>query len=266
MRWAVLTVCALAALAVPGGAEAARAHPAATHTPTIGVWFGRDGHLWQTKRTIAPTQALATAAVLALLDGPSADEAAAGVHSAVPAGTRLRGILVRSGLATVNLSSAFAASAPRRRVHMRLAELTYTLTQFRTVDAVRLEIDGHAVRSIAGVAVPSRLERARYARLLPPILVWNPAIGARIPTTVTVSGTSDVFEATMVVKVKNARGRLLARVWTTASCGTGCRGSYRVRISYHVRRAQRGTVVITDTGARGSRPEHIVTVPVWLSA
>lgn len=36
-------------------------------------------------------------------------------------------------------------------------------------------------------------------------------------------------------------------------------------ISYHVANAQDGTVVVTDTSARGGRPPNVVRIPVKLS-
>jgi immunoglobulin-like protein involved in spore germination len=67
-----------------------------------------------------------------------------------------------------------------------------------------------------------------------------------------------------VVKVLNGAGHRIARKFFTASCGTGCRGHYAVSISYHVATAQNGTIVVTDTSARGGRPPHIVRIPVKL--
>ncbi len=133
------------------------------------------------------------------------------------------------------------------------------------MDSVRLEVNGHVVTSIDGAPVPQPAARGSFVRLLPAILVSRPAIGARVPATVTVAGTADVFEAALTVRIINAKGRLLARQHITATCGTGCRGTYSVMLPYHVRRAQAGTIVIFDSGGRIAHP-HIVRVPVRLSA
>ena len=256
----------LALLALPLAAGPAAAAPHAGTRMTVQVWLERAaGKLWVTKRTVPRTPAVATTAVRLLLAGPNAAERAAGVRTAIPAGTRLRGISLHNGTATIDVSGAFAAAAPGTQVRTRLAELVYTATQFATVKRVRLEIAGSAVTSIAGAPVPQPAERRDFLRRLPAILVNRPVIGVHVPATVTVAGTADVFEAALTVRVINERGRLLARRHITASCGTGCRGRYSVAIPYTVIRRQPGTIVILDSGGRVAHP-HVVRVPVKLSA
>jgi hypothetical protein len=148
---------------------------------------------------------------------------------------------------------------------MRLAQLTYTATQFPTVKRVRLEVGGVVVHSIAGAPVPQPAARRDFLRRLPAILVSRPVIGAHVPSTVTVAGTADVFEAALTVRVINQRGRLLARRHILASCGTGCRGRYSVAIPYTVLRRQPGTIVIFDDGGGPVAHPHVVRVPVTLS-
>jgi hypothetical protein len=204
-------------------------------------------------------------AVRALLDGPNTAESAAGVKTAVPAGTKLLSTAVTGGVATINLRQKFASPAPRKNVRMRLAQLTFTATQFANVHAVHVEIAGRALTSIGGVPVPAQMTRATFSRLVPAIVVHTPAIGAHLTSSVRVTGTSDVFEAAMVVKVLNSGGRRIAAADVLASCGTGCRGHFAATITYHVMNAQNGTIVVTDTSARGGRPPHVVRIPIRLS-
>jgi hypothetical protein len=260
----VLLISALLALALAAGPAAAA--PGAGSRMTVQVWLERAaGKVWVTKRTVPRTQAVAATAVRLLLAGPNPAERAAGVRTAVPAGTRLRGISLAGGTATIDVSSAFAAPAPAAQIRTRLAQLVYTATQFATITRVRLEVEGAAVTSIAGAPVPQPARRRNFLRRLPAILVNRPVIGILVPATVTVAGTANVFEGALTVRVINERGRLLARRHITASCGTGCRGRYSVAIPYTVVRRQPGTIVILDSGGRVAHP-HIVRVPVKLSA
>jgi hypothetical protein len=259
----ILPVLALLALSLAAGPAAAA--PRVGSRMTVDVWLERAaGKLWVTKRTVPRTPAVAATAVRLLFAGPNAAERAAGVRTAIPAGTRLRGISLANGTATIDVSSTFAAAAPSTQIRMRLAELTWTATQFPTVKRVRLEVAGAIVHTIAGAPVPQPAERRDFLRRVPAILVNRPVIGARVPATVTVAGTADVFEAALTVRVLNERGRLLARRHILASCGTGCRGRYHVAIPYHVIRRQPGTIVILDSGGRVAHP-HVVRVPVRLS-
>lgn len=261
-----LIVPLLALLAISLAAGPAAATPQAGSRMTLNVWLEREpGKLWLTKRTVPRVPGVAAAAVRLLFAGPNAAEQAAGVTTAVPAGSRLRGISISNGTATIDVSRAFAAPAPARRIRMRLAELTFTATQFATVKRVRLEVAGVVVHAIAGAPVPQPAVRADFLRRLPAILVSRPAIGARVPATVTVAGSADVFEAALTVRVINERGRLLARRHILASCGTGCRGRYSVSIPYTVLRRQPGTIVIFDDGGGPVAHPHVVRVPVRLS-
>jgi hypothetical protein len=248
-----------------GGAARASSHGPTSHaSTTITVWFKRDARLWHTKRVASAAFPVRTA-VRALLSGPNGAESAAGVKTAVPAGVRLLSSSVAHGVATVNVNPKFASPATRRQIRMRLAQLTFTVTQFPNARAVHLEFNGSAVTSIGGVTVPRHMRRADFRRLVPAIVVHNPVIGAHLSPTVRVTGTSNVFEAAMIGKVVNSGGRVIAKKFFTATCGTGCRGRFAVSLSYHVANAQNGTIVVSDTSATTGPPPHIVKIPVRLS-
>jgi hypothetical protein len=265
-RRAIALVLVAGLLSGSGGAARADSHGPKPHaTTTISVWFKRSARLWHTKRTAAAASFPVRTAVRALVAGPNAAESAAGVGTALPAGTKLNSTSTTGGVASIDLNHKFAAAGPRKQVRMRLAQLTYTATQFPKVHAVHLRISGSDIRAIGSVAVPDRMTRAMFARLVPAIVVRTPVIGAHLSPTVHVTGTSDVFEAAMVVKVLNSGGHLIAKKSFMASCGTGCRGHFGVTIPYHVGSAQAGSIVVTDTSARGGRPPNIVRIPVRLS-
>lgn len=101
---------------------------------------------------------------------------------------------------------------------------------------------------------------------LPPIVVEEPRAGAEIVSPVTVSGTANVFEANVTVRLLGQGGRELAHTFTTATCGSGCRGTFSVEVPFEVARAQDGTVVVHDDDAAGTgSPPHVVRVAVRLS-
>jgi sporulation and spore germination protein/immunoglobulin-like protein involved in spore germination len=247
---------------------AAATHTAAAADTTVyKVWFARAGKLWLVKREQPATTAPARAAMQALLAGPNLAESDAGVSSRIPAEAELLGLSVANGTATVDLSAAFAAADTAAAVRMRLAQVTYTLTQFPSVDRVVLRVNGRAAGSIAGVAVPQPMTQSSYSALLPAITVWNPAIGSHLSGSVRVTGLADVFEASLHVRIVNQNGTTIARASTTASCGTGCWGGYTVLVPFSVSRDQLGTIVVADDDADGDGlPQHQVRIPVVLLA
>lgn len=100
----------------------------------------------------------------------------------------------------------------------------------------------------------------------PAIVVEAPAAGARVTSPVTVSGTADVFEATVTVILLDADGNELARDFTTATCGTGCRGDFSLELPFEVPAEQPGTIVVQDEDVEGGgTPPHVAEVPVTLA-
>lgn len=115
-----------------------------------------------------PARTPATAAVTELLRGPSAPERARGLTTAVPAGTRLLGLTVRGGTATVDLSRRFGSGGGSASMFARLGQLVYTLTAVPHVQRVTLRIEGRTVRVFGteGLVLSQPLDRAALAHFL----------------------------------------------------------------------------------------------------
>jgi germination protein M len=235
----------------------------------LQVWFTRGDGLVAVQRTHEPTQLVATAAIDSLLSGPTSAEQVMGFASAVPPATKLLGIAIHNGVATVDLTSEFQNGAGSRSMQMRLGQIVYTLTQFPTVQKVRFRLDGAPVNvfSSEGIVLSHAVGRNDYVDLLPAIVVENPTDGERVTSPATVSGTANVFEANVSIEVLDAKDNVVGKTFTTASCGTGCRGSFSVNVPFKVKREQQGTIVVHDDDAAGTgKPPHEVRVPVTLAS
>ncbi len=176
---------------------------------------------------------LARGAVLALLAGPGAAEGTRGLTSAVPPGSRLLGITVHDSSATVDLARSFESGGGSTAVRMRLAQLVYTLTRVPGVRSVRLRLEGRPVEvfSAEGLDISQPLTRADFSDFAPydedpPVVLLEPVPGSQVGERVMVRGTANVFEAQVGLRVRDAGGRVIVQTWTTASCGTGCRGTF----------------------------------------
>ncbi len=202
----------------------------------------------------------------ALLEGPSTAETQAGLATAVPAGTRLLGLSIANGTASVDLSSRFGSGGGSESVFMRLAQVAYTLTQFPSVDRVRFLVGGERARvfSTEGLILAETSTRKDFADRLPPVSVEWPSVGGRVTSPVAVSGTADVFEGTVSIRILDARGRVIASSFTTATCGTGCRGTFSKLVAFHVDSAQGGTVQAFEVSMRDGRPRSVVSIPLTL--
>jgi hypothetical protein len=108
------------------------------------------------------------------------------------------------------------------------------------------------------------LTRDAFKELLPPILVETPSIGDVVDNPVTVSGTANVFEAVVSLRVLDGSGKDIARTFTMATCGTGCRGDYSVSVRYTVGAEQPGTIEVYEVSAKDGSMVNAQRIPVTL--
>lgn len=178
------------------------------------------------------------AAVGFLLVGPTPPERESSleVSTAIPEGTVLLGFDVVDGVATVNLSREFEEPSGSFSEISRLEQLVYTLTRFDEVDGIRLEIEGQAVDVFGGhgIVLDDPVIRTEFDTALPAVLIEAPAHGDFVEGPLVLSGSANVFEASVALSVADLDGNVLWDGFTTATCGTGCRGSWELAVPYEV--------------------------------
>jgi hypothetical protein len=164
---------ALARSAVPFGLLQASAPTSTTTTkpPAVAVsvpifLIGTDGHLVSTARDVAVPAPMA-AVLGALVDGPTASEAASGLDSAVPPQTTVLSATVAGGIATVNLAGPFDQLVGQSQIQA-VAQFVFTATGQPGVTGVAFELDGQAVQvPVAGGAQVPVANRSQFAALAP---------------------------------------------------------------------------------------------------
>jgi germination protein M len=239
----------------------------ANETMTFQVWLVRGEAIWPVMRAAPRSPAVATAALGALLAGPTAGERRYGIGSVVPDGTKLLGISLARGTATVDVSSEYASGGGSLSMTLRLAQIVYTVTQFPTVKRVVFELDGRHVTVFSGdgLVLDHPQTRKDYDDVLPVIAVAQPGFGQAVSSPVDVRGLANVFEANVSMELLDASGHVLAQTFTTASCGTGCWGTFATQLRFHVESRQQATLVVHDDDAAGTGTfPHEVRVPVVL--
>jgi germination protein M len=235
-------------------------------TVTVLVYFLSGEKLASAERTLPATQAVARAAMDALTGGPNDFERAAGLTSSVPEGTEVLGITIDDGRATVDLSGEYASGGGSLSMTSRVAQVVYTLTQFRTVSSVQFRLDGEPVTALGGEGVdvgrPQR--RADWEDFEPPIFVERPGVGATITSPFTISGRATAFEATVQIELRDDDDRMLARAFATATRGAPERGRFSERLAF-VGDATQGVVIAYEESAEDGSRINEVRVPVLLS-
>jgi len=100
----------------------------------------------------------------------------------------------------------------------------------------------------------------------PAIVVTSPQSDDEVSTPVSIQGNADVFEATVSIDILDSAGKPIVRTFTTASCGTGCRGTFSKAVPFTVDTTQPGTIRVYESSAEDGRPINVVDIPVTLVA
>lgn len=185
-------------------------------------------------RNVDRTVAVARAAIHQLLAGPTQDEGAhdlrvGTIGTQIPEGTDLLGIDVADRVATVDLSGEFALGDidgdDREAWAIRLAQVTYTLTQFPTIGSVRFLVDGKPAAVIEGhEGSPIDLAtRDAYADQLPGIFVDEPAWGGVLSDPLVVDGRAQIFgEEFHAALVSRTTDQVIVQQTIRPTCQAGC--------------------------------------------
>ncbi|MFR0354658.1 GerMN domain-containing protein [Streptomyces sediminimaris] len=238
----------------------------AAKTVRTAVYFLHGEYVSPAPRSVT-APATATAAVRALLAGPSGYEARHGRTTAVPSGTRLRSLVIRDHVATVDLSGRYDDGGGSLSMSARLAQVVFTVTRFPTVHKVAFEIDGKPVRAFGGegIVLNGPVGRADFENVSPAVLVESPLIGDAVRTPVRVWGSANTFEAVFRLKVTDAGGRTAADVQVRATSGTGTRGTFDVTFPYKATRTGPGLLKAYFLSPKDGRPVTVDTVPLTVN-
>jgi hypothetical protein len=232
---------------------------------TVRNYFIRNEKVAPVARVVSGT-AVARAAMEQLVVGPTAAEKAAGLSSAVPAGTKVLGVTLASGVATVNLSATYGTGGGSLSMQSRVAQVVYTLTQFPTIKQVRFAIDGTPVTSIGGegVLVDPPQTRTDWEKLTPAILAESPLPGEKVTSPFTATGTANTFEATYQYRLLGPSGTVVTKGSGMATSGTGTRGTFSQPIAYAAGNSGAGTLELYSLSAQDGAEINLFRVPITL--
>lgn len=241
--------------------------PAANPDHVVEVYFLQGEQLTVSHRDIGDTEGIATAAMHALLAGPELNEGETGIFSSIPEGTELLGLTIEDGVATVDLSADFSDTGLGTCCeHLPLAQVVWTLTQFRTVGSVVFEIEGQPVEAYGGhgIVLDGPQDRADYEDAARPIVVETPYTGQRVESVFVLEGTANVFEANVSYRVVTPNGDVVAEGFTTAECGTGCRGRFAETVNVFVEKRTQAWLEVYEASAEDGSPLHMEQISITI--
>jgi spore germination protein GerM len=100
-----------------------------------------------------PNERTVRVAIAALATGPSEEEAARGLGSEVPAGTRVLGVRLDDGVVTVDLSNDFTHGGGTASMLGRLHQVLHTAVRPSGVEAVRVLVEGRPLEVLGGEGI-----------------------------------------------------------------------------------------------------------------
>jgi hypothetical protein len=234
-------------------------------TTDVRVYLLRGEKVGPVRRS-GPAGTPARAAIQALLAGPTAADRAAGLTSAVPAGTKLLGVTIVDDVATVDLSSQFGSGGGSQSMQARVAQVVFTLTQFPNVESVLFHMEGRPVTALGGegVVLTSPQTRADWEALTPAILVEDPLPGDHLASPFHVKGTANTFEATFMVSLTDSTGTKRYERNAMATSGSGTRGTFDVQVAFSGAASGPGTLRLWESSAKDGSEINVVEIPVEL--
>jgi hypothetical protein len=209
--------------------------------------------------------AIGRAALEALIAGVP-DDAPKNTGTIVPEDTELLDLSIKNSVATVNLSRDFEDTGMGTAADgLQIAQVVYTLTQFPSVKKVHFLIDGEEVVMIGGhgILLDGPQTRKDWEQDLPPIVVFRPYAGEEVDVPFTLTGVANVFEATVSWRLKQGR-EVLEEGFMTATCGTGCYGTFSQEIDPDVDLPARVVLEVFESSAEDGRPLHVQRIPLLL--
>jgi hypothetical protein len=161
----------------PEGARTPRPSEAARVT----IYLLDGNRLAPVSRTGRSNMPLPELVLRALLSGPTRDELAQGLATALPPAVELAGVSVTNGIANVDFNSAFETPT-KDELLRRVAQVVYTLSELDSVDAVSFFTDGHryTVLDQNNDTVSDPVAQGRYSRFAPRNALGGPVSTGRL--------------------------------------------------------------------------------------
>ena len=220
------TVTETAASSVPSEAPA-----------LVALYFLQDGKVWPEQRGLVTGPAIATNTVHQLFEGTESE-----LTSAIPPETRLRSLAIKGGVASIVLDPP--VTDPKA-----LAQLTYTLTQFDSVQRVSFNGD-------------PPVGRAAFEAETPAILLESPLSHEEVGSGFEATGTANTFEATFQYELRDADDKILKKNFVTATSGSGTRGTFRFTVPYEA--SGPGRLVVFEISAEDGSRTNERSIPLSL--
>lgn len=239
-------------------------------TMQVAVYFlkdtGTDLYLVREEHTIPKTTQVAKAAVEELINGQPAAENA---FKVLPKGTKVLGVSINDGLATVDFSrEVLEANVGSSGEALGIQSIVNTLTEFPTINKVSFKVEGKIDERAKDWWGHVGLYEQPFIRDLsnvwePAIWVTTPKPGNEVSSPLTVHGNARVFEAVVSMRIITKDGQKIAQTNTMAVGGAPLRGDFNTSISFTApAAAKEGYLEVYWASPKDGSDLDLVKIPV----
>jgi hypothetical protein len=237
-------------------------------TMEVAVYYLKSGdddiYLVREVHQVEKTSEVAQAALNELIKGePLTPDA----FRVLPEDTRILGINIDNGLATVDFSSeVLRANVGSSGEGLGIASIVNTLTEFPTIQEVSFMVDGQVENAMDWWGHVGLYEQPFQRDLSnvfePAIWVTSPVKDQVITSPVTIRGNARVFEATVSFRLKDAAGNVLAEGFTTAAEGAPGRGDFEGELAFKPEGSGQGQLEVFEVSMKDGSDRNKVIIPV----
>lgn len=131
-------------------------------TDILAYYEDKDGFVVPVNTKIPWEEGIAKATLRSMVVGSKAEQkiAQSNLHGVLPEGTEIRGMSIKDGLCRVDFSKNILNTSSIEQEENMISALTYTLTEFPTINKVELLVEGQALASLSkGYAIDTAFER-----------------------------------------------------------------------------------------------------------
>ncbi|MEW6183874.1 MAG: Gmad2 immunoglobulin-like domain-containing protein [Bacillota bacterium] len=224
-----------------------------------------DIHLVREVHEVPRTTQTAGAALEELIAGTPLTK---GAYRVLPADTKILGIAVKNGLATVDFSKeVLRANVGASGEALGIQSIVNTLTEFPSIEKVAFRVEGKLDESAKQWWGHVGLYGQPFTRDLsnvdePVIWVYRPQPGQKITSPITITGSARVFEAAVSARLLSESGDVISRAYGMATAGAPERGEFTIKMDFSAPQTDKGRLEVFWASPKDGSPLDVVRIPV----
>jgi hypothetical protein len=191
-----------------------------------------------------------------------------GAARVLPQATKINGINIKDGLATVDFSKdVLRANVGASGEALGIQSIVNTLTEFPEIKKVAFTVEGKVEQEAMDWWGHVGLYEQPFSRDIstvyePVIWVASPKADLKVGSPLEVSGSARVFEGTVNIRLVDNTGKTISEGFTTASQGAPGRGDFKYSLNFNAPSPGQGELEVFWTSPKDGKELDKVSVPV----